>query len=77
MLYDAGLPGSHFFVLIMAICVILLVGVIERKYDIREKIFEQNIVVRWTIIYVLIFSILIFGCYGVGYNPTAFIYQQF
>ena len=64
-------------VLIISLIVMFIVGLLARKKDVREKIFEQNIVFRWGLIYILIFSIIIFGCYGAGYNPTEFIYKQF
>ena len=42
-----------------------------------NKIAEKKVVVRWAIYYILIFSILIFGIYGKGYNASSFIYGNF
>ena len=76
-LYTAGLDRPDFMVLIISIIVLFVVELLDRKGSVREKLFKQNIVFRWTILFSLIFSIIIFGCYGVGYDPAAFIYRQF
>ena len=76
-LFLAGLDRWDFEVLILSLIVLFTVELLSRKCDIREKLFSQNIVFRWTILYLLIFSIIIFGCYGPGYDATTFIYRQF
>ena len=76
-LYVAGLDMLDFRVLIISIIVLFIVDYLKTKFDVREKLFEQNIVFRWVIIYALIFAIIIFGCYGPGYDPASFIYRNF
>ena len=76
-LYTAGVDMLDFRVLIISLLVLFIVDLMAKKGSVREKIFKQNIVFRWAIIYLLIFSIIIFGCYGVGYDPADFIYRQF
>lgn len=76
-LYTAGLDMLDFRVLIISVIVLFVVDLLSRKGSVREKLSKQNIIVRWTIIYALLFAIIIFGCYGVGYDPTTFIYQEF
>ena len=77
-LYLCGLDLYDFRVLGLAIIVLFVVD--YYKYigkDVTSWLFKQNIVFRWIIIYSLLFAIIIFGCYGVGYNPANFIYRQF
>ncbi len=76
-IYTAGLDIYDFRVLIISLVALFVVDGLARKGDVREKLFKQNIVFRWSMLYILIFSILIFGCYGVGYDPAAFIYRNF
>ena len=76
-LYTAGVDMLDFRVLIISLFVLFIVDLMAKKGNVREKLFKQNIVFRWTIIYLLIFSIIIFGCYGVGYDPADFIYRNF
>lgn len=72
-----GMDLYDFAILIISLTILLIVKLIARKGNIREKLFEQNIIFRWGVIYILIVVIITFGCYGVGYNPISFIYEQF
>lgn len=74
---NIGLDLYDFRVLIISLIVLFTAQLLSRRGSIREKLFRNNIVFRWTIIYALLFGIIIFGCYGVGYNPAAFIYKRF
>ncbi|WP_283680972.1 MBOAT family O-acyltransferase [Parablautia sp. Marseille-Q6255] len=76
-LYTFGL-GSRSFLLI-AVCLLILwaVSMMQERFSIREKLAEQNIVFRWAVIYLAIFAILIFGVYGLGYDASAFLYEQY
>ncbi len=76
-IYKAGLDLLDFRVLILSLIVLFIVEKLSRTGSVREKLFKQNIVFRWGIIYALIFGIVIFGCYGVGYDPAEFIYRGF
>lgn len=77
MINNIGLDLYDLTVLFISLIVLFMIQFLARKRDVREKLLEQNIIFRWGVLYTLIFSIIIFGCYGVGYNPTAFIYRQF
>ena len=76
-LFTAGLDMLDFRILIISLIVLFIVDYLKTKFNVREKLFEQNIVFRWTLIYLLLFSIIIFGCYGVGYDAADFIYRGF
>lgn len=76
-LYLAGLNNYNFYILNLAIIILFIIEYLKTKFDIREKLLEQNLMFRWGLIYILIFSIVIFGCYGAGYETTTFIYRQF
>ncbi len=77
LLNNIGLDVKDFIVLSGAIFILFIVEKLALKGNVRKKLFKQNIVFRWTVLYVLIFMIIIFGCYGAGYNPANFIYRQF
>lgn len=77
-LYSLGLSQIDFWIGVLAILVILIVDMLhERKVHIREWILEQNLVFRWVIYFVAIFTIQIFGFYGPNYDAAQFIYFQF
>ncbi len=77
MLNIIGLDTCDFVILVVSLIVLFVVQLLARKGDVREKLFKQNIVFRWTVLYILIFAVIIFGCYGEGYDATAFIYRRF
>lgn len=73
-LYTLGLDKKDLKVAGIAI---LLLFILEISKINKEIIFKQNIVIRWFIYFVLIFSILIFGYYGEDISSAQFIYFQF
>lgn len=77
-LYTLGLSMIDFWVGIVAIAMILAVDVLhERGVRIREWILNQNLLFRWMVYFIAIFTILIFGFYGPNYDAAQFIYFQF
>ena len=77
-LYTLGLSAIDFWVGVLAILLILAVDVLhERGVGIRAWILEQNLLFRWTVYFLAIFTILIFGFYGPNYDAAQFIYFQF
>ena len=77
MINNIGLDFYDLAVLLISLIILFIMQFLARRRDVREKLLEQNIVFRWGVLYILIFSIIIFGCYGAGYDATAFIYRQF
>lgn len=77
-LYTYGLDRPDFWLAILAMILVLGVSLLkERGIQIRESIAGKNIVLRWTIYYMAIFSIIIFGIYGEGYDASDFVYMKF
>lgn len=76
-LYSMGLSQKDFSLLIVCAAVLLVVSLLQRKMNLREKLDEQGLVFRWSIDLIAIFSIIILGIYGIGYTAADFIYAQF
>lgn len=78
-LYTIGLNQTQMGVLLFSILVLLLVDLIRYKKNCMIDVFlkEQNIWFRWGVIYLLLFTIIIYGIYGPEYDAAAFIYFQF
>ena len=73
-----GLDQSDYLLLIIALVIILVISLLKEKgINVREAIAKKHIVIRWFIYYLLIFSIIIFGAYGAGYQPVDPIYADF
>ena len=77
-LLTLDLDTANWFLLIIAVMVLLFVDVIhEKNIHIRETLAQQHPLFRWAVYTVAILSILIFGIYGPGYDASSFIYEQF
>ncbi len=73
-----GMDITDYIIIGLALLVVLVVSIYrEKKISVRDKIKEKLIALRWCIYYALIFTILIFGAYGTGYEPVAPIYADF
>ena len=61
-----------------AILLLLIVDLVkERGYQLNDNIARAPIYVRWPLVIALILIILIFGCYGEGFDSATFLYTQF
>ena len=78
-LMDLGLKIADYIVLLIGLIILITVSLIQRDGSIRDKIAQRPRTVR----YVKFFSILCFNycnpClgYGIGYDSSQFIYNQF
>lgn len=75
--YTYGLDVPNTTVACLSVLVLLVVDILQEKIHIRETLAKQNTLFRWAIILAGIFSVLIFGIYGPGYDAASFIYEQF
>ena len=77
-LFSLGLKKADFALLMVGILVMLVVGVMQEfNINIRKELQKQNLLFKWFIYYIIIFSIIIFGIYGKGYDAASFIYGGF
>lgn len=76
-LYTHGLNRANFILAALSIVFLLYVDTLREKGQVREAIARKNIVLRWSIYYLAIFAVLIFGIYGPGYDAASFIYADF
>lgn len=77
-LYECGLDGKNFTLMILAIIVLLVADIFKRRgIRIRSVIAKQDYWCRCLIMIFAICFILVFGVWGSGYNAAGFIYFQF
>lgn len=76
-LLKLGLTMADYGVLLFALLVLITVSLIQRTGSVREKLAQKPHVVRYIVQYACIILILVLGAYGVGYDASQFIYNQF
>lgn len=74
---NLGLEIYDIIIVTLGLLVLLSVSLIQRSGSVREKIAAKPFWIRNAVYYALILSILVFGAYGVGYDASQFIYNQF
>ena len=76
--FSYGLDIHEWFVLVLAILVLIFVSICqERGNKLREIFARQNLIIRWTVYLLAICSIWVFGTYGYGFDAADFIYGGF
>ena len=76
-LLQLGLELKEWVVLVLSLTILWIVSVMQQKGNVREWLANKNIVVRWMLLYALLFWVILMGNYGPGYSAAEFIYQGF
>ena len=76
-LLQLGLEIKEWVVLVLSLSLLWAVSVMQQKGSIRAWLAKKNIVVRWVLLYALLFWVILMGNYGPGYSAAEFIYQGF
>lgn len=78
-IYTLGLDIQEFHILFLSVLVLLCVDSLRYFHKETLDVFlqKQCLVFRWGVLFVLLFSCLIFGCYGPGFESAQFVYLQF
>lgn len=77
-IYEIGLDRGNWCFLMFGIFILLLVDILhEKNVSIFKLVDSQEVWFRWMLYLGLIWTIIIFGIYGVAYDTSTFIYFQF
>ena len=71
-----GLTGSDYLVVLVGSLIMFCVSMAKGKGDVREQL-EKKPALKYVLLWLLLMSIVVFGAYGIGYDATQFIYNQF
>lgn len=78
MLDALGLDMQDVIVTGIALVLVFIVSVLkERGMQLREFLSKCPVALRWAVMYGLIFFVIVFGAYGLGYIPVDPIYANF
>lgn len=76
-LMQLGLTITDYIILLAGTILLITVSMIQRKGKVRDQIAARPYVVRFAIWYGLFLIVLLTGVYGIGYEASQFIYNQF
>lgn len=77
-LLSLGLTGLDCGILAGAVILILSVSLIqETRGSVRELLWQKPALLRRSLYFLLLAAVLLMGIYGIGYNASNFIYNQF
>lgn len=76
-LLKLGLDVPDYIVLLIGVVLLTAFSLVQRNGSVREKLFLKPAAVRYIIYVLLLFSIIILGAYGIGFDSNQFIYNQF
>lgn len=77
-LLDLGLSGTDYAILGLSLVLVFFVSFLqERGVSVRTRIASYRLPVRVFVWYGLFLIVLLFGAYGIGYDASQFIYNQF
>lgn len=77
---ELGLDKFDYAIIIFAMIVVFVASVIQEKHSsttIREMLDKKSFALRGLVIFAGLMLVLVFGIYGPGYDPAAFVYMQF
>ena len=69
-----GLDRWELLIAAGGLLLLLLVDLLSRERDLTADYLELPRLVRWCVLWALLFGCLIFGSYGAGYDPQDFLY---
>ena len=76
-LMKLGLSGADYLVLLTGTAVLLTASLLGRRGSVRERIYKKSPVMSCVLTVSLFLIVVIFGAYGIGYDSSQFIYNQF
>lgn len=77
-LYGLGVPRNYMYILLLAITALFAADYYKYKgNDVAELVLRQGWIFQVAVMLVMVFAILLYGCYGTMYDVQQFIYFQF
>ena len=76
-LLKLGISAADYFVLFCGALILFGVSLKGRKGSVRQQIYNASPVLSCALTVALFLVVVIFGAYGIGYDSSQFIYNQF
>lgn len=76
-LIDLGLTKADYLIVLIGVVVVFAVSLLQRKQSVRKWLAPKPFILRYALITGLFLAVVLFGMYGIGYDSSSFIYNQF
>ena len=76
-LLQLGLDAVDLVIAIVSLGILFVVSCMQQKESVREWLAGRHLVIRWILLYALLFYVILLGNYGPGYSAAEFIYAGF
>ncbi|MBQ7288841.1 MAG: MBOAT family protein [Clostridia bacterium] len=76
-LLKLGLTVTDYIILLAGTLIVFAVSMAGRSGSVRKKLEKKPAVLRYALFALLFFAVLLLGAYGMEYNASQFIYNQF
>ena len=76
-LMQLALTKADYAVLLTGTAVLLIASLLGRRGSVRQRVLDKSPVLSCCLTVALLLCVLIFGAYGIGYDSSQFIYNQF
>ena len=76
-LMNLGLSALDYAIIFGGVLVWFVMDLLQEKGPIRERLAQKSAVLRYSLIFLLLVIVLLMGSYGIGYDASNFIYNQF
>ncbi|MDY6104297.1 MAG: MBOAT family O-acyltransferase [Acetatifactor sp.] len=74
---NLGLTVADYAILLAGLILLIGVSLLQRSGSVREKIAARPYPLRFAIWFSLFLMVILWGTYGIGYDASQFIYNQF
>ena len=76
--FTALLAPLEWYIAAAALVIVLVIDLLcELGVDVNDRLARGFFLIRWIVLLALILAVLVFGCYGVGFDASAFLYTNF
>lgn len=77
-IWNLGLNRGNWFFLLLSIAVLMIIDILhENNRSVFLFVNKQEFWFRWILYMGLVWTVILFGIYGIAYDTSAFIYFQF
>ncbi|MCL1914863.1 MAG: MBOAT family protein [Eubacteriaceae bacterium] len=76
-LLELGLSEADFVAVALGCIVMVSVSLLQEKGSVRELLAAKPTVLRYSVVWLALASIILLGAYGIGFDANQFIYNRF